>query len=480
MSLSNFSIRVIVLVSLILGSKHSIAELKPVIIKDATLKTHDGEMLRGTTYFFDLYDAKDLRENEKQYREYFDSIFEKHPLNCVRICPWIGNWSYDIVDNPEHQKEYLYAIDTLVEWCRLNDVYAIVNFHIQYNTEVKLDKAKAAWDILAPRYHDQPHVIYELVNEPEPKSSLAVMGELYQHVRKIAPKTHFIVYSHVAATQFSIENLAESSEGIDFKNASVGFHCYDNNLLHAAQWDHAEKLRKAGYPMICTEYISLTNNNHMPISYKHLMHCMMRAEERNLAWISWGPFAQYRNKFKKGWTHEAVRYAPEFDTQLKEFGLDLKTGPNWLANGQYDIQVDWGNGFLTNPSKEAWQTIEVTKDAKPGSRWNLKRVDGNIYRIQSSIGEKVYLQGNFKNEEPWQDLQTADDHADWTSQKFQLLRVKEETYRIKCLWGDLYLTGRNVSDSEEKESNVRMAPLNKEWTSQHWRITKAGNSKEND
>ncbi len=115
------------------------------------------------------------------------------------------------------------------------------------------------------------------------------MSGIYQHVRKLAPDTHLIVFSHVAATQFTEENLAKASEGISYGNASVGFHCYDSNPSNPVQFDHAKKLRALGYPMICTEFNSLTNNNDPPIRWDLAMSNVMRAEDQSLSWIGWGP-----------------------------------------------------------------------------------------------------------------------------------------------------------------------------------------------
>lgn len=107
--------------------------------------------------------------------------------------------------------------------------------------------------------------------------------------------------------------------------------------------------------------------------------------------------------------------------------------------------------------------------------WHLERIDGNIYRLRSAVGSQVYLHGDYKNDEPWRDVLTADRHTDWNSQKFQFCNVQEcnveeNVYQIKCLWGDLYITGRNLEDSDSSATNVRTAPFNVDWTSQQWQL----------
>ena len=448
------------LVTHFLASAHG-QEPSRVKVADGTLVSADSNALRGTTFFVDLYGVPDMREHEAKYHDYFNSIFKEHPeLNCVRIGPWMGNWKYDLAGNEQHRTEYLYVIDKLVDWCAENDVYAIVNLHIQYKTTVDLEKAKGFWSLIAPRYKDRTHVVYELLNEPEPKSSLALSNQIYQHVKSLAPKTHQILFSHVAATQLTIEGLAEATEGVDFKNASIGFHCYDNVLLNTKQWDHAQKIREAGYPIICTEFISLTNNNDMPIQYDYLMHCMMRAEERRMAWISWGPFAQYRNPNKKGWTNNALRYSPDFAAAMQRYGIDLENGPQWPVDGDYRLRCIDSNQYLSRPGDGEWTAVTLGKN-DPHAIWKLYRFDGNNYRIVSVKDEKIALHGKFDDDKTWQEAVTAELNTDWNSQKFQLLRTGKDTFMIRCRWGELYLTG--------SDGKVRTAPLNGELT-QHWKL----------
>ena len=432
-----------------------------VKVTDGTLVSADGKVLRGATFFVDLYGVPDMREQETQYHEYFNSIFKTHPaLNCVRISPWMGKWKYDVAGNEQHRKDYLYAIDTLVDWCAENGIYAIVNLHIEYNTNVELEKANAFWSLIAPRYKDRTHVVYELLNEPEPKTSLAVSTQIYQHVKSLAPKTHQIVFSHVAATQLTIEALAKATKGIDFQNASIGFHCYDSVLLNTKQWDHAEEIRAAGYPIICTEFISLTNNNDMPIEYDSLMHCMMRAEERKMAWISWGPFAQYRNPNKQGWTHNALRYSPDFTTALRRYGIDFTKGPQWPTDGNYRLRCLESDQYLARSGDGSWEAVTLAEKDAP-TVWRLERFDGNNYRICSGENEKIALHGKFDNDRTWQQTVVADRNPEWSSQKFQLLQTGNDTFMIRCRWGELYLTN--------SDGKVRTAPRSNE-LSQHWKL----------
>jgi hypothetical protein len=462
---SSFFIRTLLTLSLAALSIQSTRadELPRVKIANGTLVDTEGVPLRGATFFVDLYGVPDMRDNEEMYHAYFKSIFEENKLSCVRIGPWMGDWKYDLANNEEHRKEYLYVIDKVVDWCAECKVYAIVNLHTQYKSEFNLEKAKAYWSLVAPRYKDQTHVIYELSNEPEPKSSLANMADAYCHVKSIAPDTHQILFSHVSAVQLSLDELPAATEGVDFTNASIGFHCYDNVLMNVVQWEHAQKIRAAGYPIICTEFLSLTNNNDMPIRYEALMHCMMRAEERKMAWVSWGPFAQYRNPNKKGWGNSALRYGPSLTAAMRRYGIDFTKGTQWPSDGRYRLKSVSAEVYLARATEGAWADVIVAKEADDSSSiWLLERFDGNMYRLRSADNDKLCLHGKFDDDKPWQSAVSAEFNNDWNSQKIQLLRTSEDTYQLRCRWGDLFFTAN-------ENGKVQSGPLTNE-LNQHWKL----------
>ncbi len=455
----------LILFALLFAFPNNAQELPRVSIQDETLVAADGRPLRGATFFVDFYGVADMREHEAKYHDYFRSIFEQHDLNCLRIAPWMGVWQYDLAGNETHRSEYLYVFDKVVDWCEESGLYAIVNLHTQYKTSVELDKAKAFWSVVAPRYKDRSHVIYELSNEPEPESSLKHMPAIFSHVKSLAPDTHQILYSHVAATQLKVDDLRRDTTDVDFTNASIGFHCYDNDLLNTTQWDHAQIIRKAGFPIICTEFLSLTNNNDMPIDYDKLMHCMMRAEERKMAWISWGPFAQYRNPNKKDWVHKTLRYTPDFEAAKNRYGIDFRDGPQWPSDGTYHIKSLSAGKYLARSSDQAWNPVHLAGTITESSQWKLKRFDGNLFRLYDPSSSTQCLHGKFDGDMTWQHTVTAESNEDWTAQKFQLLRTGDGTYQIRCRWGGLFLTA-------SKDGSVPTAPLSQH-LNQHWQLFKA-------
>jgi hypothetical protein len=98
------------------------------------------------------------------------------------------------------------------------------------------------WNVVAPRYANRTHVFYELLNEPvqwSPDDYTATdvrhFRALFQRVRAAAPKTHIVVCSfatHLSSEDRTMRDVAYEMKaaGIDFSNASLGFHPYNSNF----------------------------------------------------------------------------------------------------------------------------------------------------------------------------------------------------------------------------------------------------------
>lgn len=95
------------------------------------------------------------------------------------------------------------------------------------------------WNIVAPRYANRTHVFYELMNEPVQWSAaeykakdIRRMKVLFDRVRAVAPRTHLVLGSfatHYSSEDRTMRDVAYEMKdaGIDFSNASLGFHPYN-------------------------------------------------------------------------------------------------------------------------------------------------------------------------------------------------------------------------------------------------------------
>jgi hypothetical protein len=279
-----------------------------VKIQNNTVVTADGKILRSAPFFMSVWSIDDIRKNETLFKDYFKTVPLQNGMNCVRVSPWIGNWEYDIQNNNWHKNQYLLMMDKCVQWAEEAGIYAVINMHIKWNTKVDIAKTKAFWDIVAPRYKDKTHVVYEILNEPDLITLKTNMEQLYTHVRALAPDTHLICWSTADAGTLGQANPDDNTKqnyfdisyltgapAINYSNASVGWHYYPWNVNgDMRRINKIKEYQAAGYPVINTELMSFANADNFPIDYSYLKNLIKQLEDAGISWMQWAPRFNYR------------------------------------------------------------------------------------------------------------------------------------------------------------------------------------------
>jgi hypothetical protein len=152
-------------------------------------------------------------------------------------------------------------IDSIVEWCRQDSVYLVMCVAGPKTVPYFADYTRKFWKFYAPRYADQTHVVYEILNEGCMATSHCVdtvmdlYRECYNIIRESAPYTHVLFLSH-SNLKGGIDPLFEDVDrlgpDIDWTNASIAFHGYGTTA--AFQEQASNTLGKAGYAMTNTEF----------------------------------------------------------------------------------------------------------------------------------------------------------------------------------------------------------------------------------
>ncbi len=243
------------------------------------------------------------------HREYFRSLSADFHLNCIRIVFKAYRWG----QTNEFGEEYLpgqttEAVDALVQYCEEEGIYAVLNYHEVGS--LSLAQAKEFWSIYAPRYKHKTHVIYELCNEPKKWGDgfsdelIADIDRLYVFVDNLAPETFKICFTPSGVSSSTVTRMVEKSSRIEYDNAAVGYHLYEGNVAYA------DAIAQAGYPVICTEIPSDTEEE---VDYAKLMPFMKDLEEAGHSWISWFPDANM---------NPDNRFTTAFLDSLSAYGID--------------------------------------------------------------------------------------------------------------------------------------------------------------
>ncbi|WP_186776198.1 cellulase family glycosylhydrolase [Rubripirellula reticaptiva] len=237
-----------------------------------TVRGGDGEMLRGVAVFVFKYRRSDVQQSGVALLDdidsdtYWDELVDRG-INAVRVVyfdPWQRShgdagasdpYPFADLDNADDVAATLRDIDKAVEQADRRGMSVMINYHDtggyrdplhtvaaddrHFSYGESMQYCQRFWKLVASRYRNQAHVFYELTNEPvrwHPNDYTATdlenFASLYGQVRSDAPETHVVLVS--AATTASWDRrrnllfLARELEkrGVDFSNASIGFHPY--------------------------------------------------------------------------------------------------------------------------------------------------------------------------------------------------------------------------------------------------------------
>jgi len=152
-------------------------------------------------------------------------------------------------------------IDKIVDWCREDSVYLILTLGGPKTWSGFADYTRRYWKFYAPRYANQTHVVYEILNEGCMNTShcvdsvMELYRECYKIIRDSAPDTHILLLSHsnlTGGTNSLWDDVDRLSDVVDWKNASFAFHGYGPSA--AFQEQACKELGAKGYGMTCTEF----------------------------------------------------------------------------------------------------------------------------------------------------------------------------------------------------------------------------------
>jgi len=232
-----------------------------VQVRNGTVVTSAGELLRGVPVWVYRYGKQTGATAHFRQPAYYTRLRELG-VNAIRVVcfdPWQqanGYIHYDVLN--AHEMQLLAAeVDAIVNLAGDHGLYAMIDYHSSGQGDpVRLH---AFWRAMAPRYATRPHVFYEMVNEPVewfPRdyspAALELQESTYSLIRSLAPDTHLVLFTFPNLIgepgDPSIVEVVARVPGIDWTNASVGFHPYKTGYSSQPLVD-----LKSRYPVLNTE-----------------------------------------------------------------------------------------------------------------------------------------------------------------------------------------------------------------------------------
>jgi len=184
------------------------------------------------------------------------------------------------IDKPDWSKE---KIEAVIQGAIENDIYVLIDWH---SHTLKLEEAKVFFAEMATKYGKNPHVIYELYNEPVKDSWKQVKEysiELISTIRAIDPDNIILVGS--PHWDQDIHLVADDPiEGFSNIMYTVHFYAGTHGKSFRNRCDYA--LSK-GIPIFISESAGMEASGNGPINYTEWQNWIDWCETNKISLISW-------------------------------------------------------------------------------------------------------------------------------------------------------------------------------------------------
>jgi len=228
-----------------LGPAPALAGRARPVVNGVTLATEVGTPLRGTHWATDVTGRVPTLQELRRIREIGGNALHLYGENFSSGTP-VGS--------------KMALIDTIVQMTRDENLFLVLTIgNGSANGSFNYDYTMGFWNLYAPRYASEPHVIYEIQNEPHkwtpgyPAATLTMERDAYNLIRSHAPDTPVLLFSYAVFNNSGNVFTDISSLGVtvDWTKAAIAFHGY---ATPAATKTCLTQVLAAGYPAICTEF----------------------------------------------------------------------------------------------------------------------------------------------------------------------------------------------------------------------------------
>ena len=252
-------------------------------VVDGKLCGADGKpaMLRGVSTH-SLISSEDYL-NEALFRE----LSEEHGVNVVRLAMYtygVGIVGYCAKgDRERHEKD----IGKGVELAKLEDMYAIIDWHILSDGDpnAHLDDAKAFFGKMVERYAGYENVLYEICNEPNGVDWAAVRSYAEQVIPVIREKDPDAVVI-VGNPDWSKDLESVAADPLDYENVLYTLHFYSASHGQDLR-DRVERVSRSGLPVFVTEFGVTSSSGGFPRDLESADLWIDLLEREGISWCMW-------------------------------------------------------------------------------------------------------------------------------------------------------------------------------------------------
>jgi len=210
------------------------------------------------------------------------AIKEKWGANVTRAA--IGaHTSGDVLNS--YEADSAYAVNSaiaVIDAAIANDMYVICDWHSHENRK---ENAKKFFEVISKKYGDDPHIIYEIWNEPlqiQWQEIKDYAAEVIPVIRKNAPNSVVIV----GTPSWDQEVDKAAADPLKEKNVTYAIHYYAATHKDYLR-ERARQAIDAGLPLFISECGSMEATGDGPIDYESWNAWVDLADRNKLSMLMW-------------------------------------------------------------------------------------------------------------------------------------------------------------------------------------------------
>ncbi len=347
---------------------------------------------------------------------------EEWGCNVIRLAMYTDEYNGYCSSGDEQKKNLKKIIDTGVNAAAKNDMYVIIDWHILHDGNPNQNKSEALkfFGEMSEKYADNPHVLYEICNEPNGGVSWQQVKqyalEIIPVIRKNAPGAVIIVGS---PTWSQDVDAAASDPITEYENIAYSLHFYAATHKQGLR-DKAATAIKKGLCLLVTEYGVCDASGNGALDLIEADTWIKFLDKNNIGYIAW-------NLSNKAETSSMIK-----SSCTKKNGFtreDMSEGGIWflnmLKNGAGGLGPD-GSG-KTDAGQEEGSSSDAGLNASDTGEYagygnDAPARDNSEFEKYFSCGDNVVLSvANYWDSGSYYGVQlsiavkndTGEDLADW-------------------------------------------------------------------